>query len=318
MIRPNSLVSLLSLAALLQTPTLSQEASCLRRTLPLAVTDSQGVPIEGVVATDLQTRFRIGPAKILSIVPDDRPHRIVILVDASGTMATKWREVLAPASGLAETSLPNTKMALIVFKNKIEEEISFSDGQSVVAERLRQMRSTANVSRETTGGRTAIFDSLLGALRLLETPTSADSLYLVSDGADNASHVHLADVVQTLSSNGVRVFVSLTLGHFGNRSPTPEEERGPFDMNELAKKTGGQVSAPFERGVPTKREQAERLSQAMHRFYQAMAQNYRLELEVPAALEKSTTWELRFSDQGAVRWRNARLAYPIQLAACKR
>jgi hypothetical protein len=85
-------------------------------------------------------------------------------------------------------------MALIVFKDKIEEQISFSDGQSAVAEKLHQMRSTANVSGQTTGGRPAIFDSLLGGLRLLETPTSADSLYLVSDGADNASHAHLNDV----------------------------------------------------------------------------------------------------------------------------
>ena len=89
MFRPNSIAALLSLAPVLQTPALSQEASCIRRTLPLSAADSQGVPIEGLGATDLQTRFRVGPLKILSIVPDDRPHRIVILVDASGTIATK-------------------------------------------------------------------------------------------------------------------------------------------------------------------------------------------------------------------------------------
>jgi hypothetical protein len=86
-------------------------------------------------------------------------------------MATKWREVLAPASDLAETALANTKMALLVFKDKITEQISFSEGQSAVAERLRQMRSTANASGQMTGGRTAIFDSLLAGLQLLETPT---------------------------------------------------------------------------------------------------------------------------------------------------
>jgi hypothetical protein len=280
--------------------------------------DSQGILIKGLGATDLQASFRVGPAKILSIVPDDRPHRIVILVDASETMATKWREVLAPASDLAETSLPNTKMALIVFKNRIEEQVRFSEGQSAVAERLRQMRATANVSGQGTGGKTAIFDALLGGLQLLETPTSADSLYLISDGADNASHSHLDDVIQTLSANGVRAFASLTVGHFGNRFPTPEEERGPFDINELARKTGGLVNVPFGQGLPTKPEQAERLSQGMHRFYQTMAQNYRLELELPAELEKPTAWKLNLSDQGAARWRNATLTYPAQLAPCRR
>ena len=180
MFRPNSILALLCLAALLQTPALSQEASCLRRTLPLTLEDSQGVSIEGLRATDLQTSFRVAPVKILSIVPDDRPHRIVILVDASETMATKWREVLAPASDLAETALANTKMALLVFKDKITEQISFSEGRSAVAERLRQMRSTANASGQMTGGRTAIFDSLLAGLQLLETPSASSPICRIS------------------------------------------------------------------------------------------------------------------------------------------
>jgi hypothetical protein len=89
-------------------------------------------------------------------------------------------------------------------------------------------------------------------------------------------------------------------------------------MNELAKKTGGQMNVPFGQGVPTKPEQAEKLSQAMHRFYQAMSQNHRLELELPVALEKPTAWELKLSEQAAPRSRNAILTYPTQLSSCKR
>jgi hypothetical protein len=103
-------------------------------------------------------------------------------------------------------------------------QISFSQGQSGVAERLRQIRSMKNASEQAAGGKTAHFDSLLVGLQLLETPTFADSLYLISDGADNASHAHFNDIAQRLSSSGVRLFVSLSVGHSGNRSPTPEEE----------------------------------------------------------------------------------------------
>jgi hypothetical protein len=233
-------------------------------------------------------------------------------------MVTKWREVLATASDLAETALPNTSMALLIFKDKIEEQVSFSQGQSAVAERLRHIRSMTNTPGQATGGRTALFDSLLVGLQLLETPISADSLYLISDGADNASHAHFDDVAQRLSSSGGRLFVSLTVGHFGNRSPTAEEERGPLDLSELGRRTGGEINTPFGQGLPSKPEEAERLSQRMNRFFRAMAQNYRVEVELPAALEKPTRWELKLSEDGSVRWKNSRLNYPTQLAPCKR
>ncbi len=317
MLRADLITALLCVVVLLQTPASSQETSCLHRTLPLTLEDSQGIPLEGLQTADLQTKFHARPVKVLSIVPDDRPHRIVIMVDASGTMATKWQEVLAPASNLAETTLPNTRMALLIFKDKIEEQVSFSQGQSAVAERLRQIRSIKNASGQAAGGRTALFDSLLAGLQLLETPTSADSLYLISDGADNASHAHFNDVAQSLSSSGARLFVSLIVGHFGNRSPTPEEERGPLDMNNLVRRTGGEINTPFSQGFPTKPEEAERLSQAMNRFFRAMAQNYRVEVELPAALEKPISWELKLSEEGSVRWKNSRLNYPTQLAPCK-
>ena len=89
--------------------------------------------------------------------------------------------------------------------------------------------------------------------------------------------------------NFPKLFVSLTVGHFGNRSPTPEEERGPLDMNNLVRRTGGEINTPFSQGVPTKPEEAERLSQAMNRFFRPMAQNYRFEVGLPTALEKPTS-----------------------------
>ena len=319
MLRPIPVLALIGLAAFVETTAWSQESSCLRRTLPLTLENSQGFPLDGLSKADVETKFpAAGTVKVLSIVPDKRPHRIVILVDASGSMATKWGEVLAPALGLAETVLPNAEMALLIFKDKVDEQISFSQGQDVVAERLRRIRSMTRATGQTASGRTALFDSLLIGLQLLETPTSADTLYLISDGADNGSHARLRDVAERLSARGVRLFASLIVGQYGNRSPTPEEEGGPLDISDLVRKTGGKINTPFGQGIPTKPEEAQRLSQAMQRFYAAMVQNCRLEVELPATLDKPTSWELRFSKEGRSRWKNARVNYPTQLAACSR
>jgi len=64
--------------------------------------------------SDFEAKFYGQPVKILSIVPDDLPHRVVILLDASGNMAHVWKPALAAASDLAETPLPNVQVALIV------------------------------------------------------------------------------------------------------------------------------------------------------------------------------------------------------------
>jgi hypothetical protein len=56
----------------------------------------------------------------------------------------------------------------------------------------------------------------------------------------------------------------------------------------------------------------------MNRFFRATARNYRFEVELPATLEKPTSWELRLSEEGQVRWKNSRLNYQTELPPCKR
>ena len=299
--------------AIFQVPVSAQQGSCLHRILPLTVEDSQGLPIEGLRVEDIEAKLQGGPTKILSVTPDDRAHRIVMLVDVSGSTTGKWRQVLTPASLLADTGMPNTQLALLLFKDKIEEQIGFSQGQRAIAERLRQMRSgTAMVP----GGRSALYDSLLVGLQLLETPTSADSLYLISDGADNASRAHIDELTKRLSSSGVRLFVSLAVGEYGNRYPTPEEQYGPANMSDLAKRTGGDIHTPFGQHFPTKPEEAARSQQAILRFQKGMLENYRIELELPARLDKPRRLEVKLSEGSRVPWKGARLNYPTELASC--
>jgi hypothetical protein len=226
-------------------------------------------------------------------------------------------ESLAPASALAEAQLPNAQLALLIFGDKTYELIDFSQGQNVVAERLRQIRSRSADSGQLVRGRTALYDSLLAGLQLLQTPTSADSLYLVSDGGDNASRAKFDEVAHRLTSSGVRLFVSLIVGGFGNRGPTPEEQNGPMDMSDLVKRTGGDIAVPFGQGVPTNPKEAERFAEAMAAFHRKMIQNYRMEVELPGPQDKPRTFELKPSVENKQRWKNVRVTYPTEISPCK-
>jgi DNA-binding transcriptional ArsR family regulator len=301
----------------------AQESACLHRTLLLNVEDAKGIPIQVLHPADVQAKLREGPIKILSIVPDDRRHRIVILLDASGSMAAKWGRVLAPASALAETKLPNTDLALLIFGSRVYEQVGFSEGQTAIAERLRHLGTDTKDAEKLVRGKTALYDSLLAGLQILGTPTSADILYLVSDGGDNASRAQFGEVSRRLSSSGVRLFVSLVVGDLeeitgvGYRSPTPEESKGPVDMRELVRKTGGEIIVPFTSRLNVKSKEMEQISAALSIFHQSMIQSYRMEVELPVPLTKERNWELKPADQNKERWKGARIVYPQELERCK-
>jgi hypothetical protein len=312
--------TLLGLAAFTQLPASAQQASCLHRTLALNVDDSRGIPVRGLSPADFQAKLRGEPAKILSIVPDDRIHRIVILIDASSSMTRVWGESLAPASALAETSLPHVQMALLVFGTNVYEKIEFSIGQTAVAERLRQMRSGATYPNQLRHAKTALYDSLLAGLQLLDSPSSADSLYVITDGRENASRAHFDDIAHQLISSGVRLFVSQVVDEgeiFDNsgRRVTREPIYGPPPVSNLAAETGGETIQPFPDGIlPTKPKEAQTIAEAMSAFHRKMIHNFRLELELPRPLDKWYPWELKLAGGNKERWKNVRLLYPTQLA----
>jgi VWA domain-containing protein len=312
MYRVHSLVFPLILLIIIAIPAQFEENPCLHRTLPVTLIDARGIPARDLQATDLQPESKAGPVKILSLAPDERPHRVVILLDGSASLASIWHKVQFLPLTLAKTNLSNTTMALVVFDDKVRETLDFSTPQNKIAERIVQVGAAGPKSR------TALYDSILYALQLLERPSSADSLYIATDGADTASHAKFNDIVPRISSSGVRFSVSFVFAELGNRSREPWEYVGPENLTALARMTGGESNAPYPpQGFLKKPEDTEQIAQQMHKFFLRMTQNYQLDVELSSPLKKASKWELRLSEEGRHRWGNAQLNYPGELAACQ-
>jgi hypothetical protein len=227
-------------------------------------------------------------------------------------MASIWNKALFLPLTLAKTDLANTTMALVVFDDKVRETLDFTTPQTKIAERIGQVGAAGPKDR------TAIYDSILSALQLLERPSSADSLYIVTDGADTASHTKFNDITSRVSSSGVRLSVSFVFPELGNRSREPWEYVGPENLTNLARTTGGESNAPYPpQGFLKKPEDTEQIAQEMHKFFLRMTQNYRLDVELSAPMKKTSKWELRLSEEGRQRWGNTQLNYPRELVACQ-
>ena len=307
---------LLTLAVVAPQPAQAQQDTCLHRTLPLSFDVPAGFASTQLPLTDFRATLKSQPVKILNIAPDERPHRIVILLDASGSMTGIFLRALTLASVFVRDAAPNAQVALLFFGANIKETIGFTQGQSAVSERLRQLREDKPAAAKLVHGKTAIYDALLAGLDLFKEPTSADSLYLISDGGETSSKAQVSDVLQRMTASGIRLFAAILPIEVRRGAATiiePEEAPG---IAEVAKKTGGEVVHAAEPLDPGHVREMALLLPILSRFHYNMLHTYRLEVELPERLNKPHAWELEIAGENRKRWKDVRLRYPTELAAC--
>src|ERR1700688_685888 len=198
------------------TPIFAQETSCIHRTLPVTVLDSSGRVIHGLLPSDFSAKIHGRPARVLSVSLDKRPHRTVVLLDASGSMVDRplkgrpWELALKIASNIAESNSEHAPLALIIYSDKVHEQVDIGQGTTEVRTRLKAISADPTyVKKNIKGSTTATFDAMLSALRLLGASDSSDSIYLISDGVENQSRFEAKDVTHALGLRSVRLYVSL-------------------------------------------------------------------------------------------------------------
>ncbi|HYA96734.1 MAG TPA: hypothetical protein VEH49_01465 [Methylomirabilota bacterium] len=280
--------------------------------------DSKGRPIPNLAPSDFRAKMHGKPVGIASMVPDGRPRRIVILLDASGSMADSWGLALFVARNLIEVHLPDASFAMLIFAKGPVEQIGFDAGVKGVEKRLEEMEKDLARGKPFTKGYSAVFDSVLAALRMLGRADSADSIYLISDAADNASKASLRDAKRALVSSGTRLHHVFFPTPYGYR-PTPEELNAPKDAAALVRASGGlAVEGPPRRTLSQQLSAHEMasFSSSLRAADNSVIQTWRIELEMPDASDKWREWELQFSDERGERFKGAKIIYPHELAPC--
>jgi hypothetical protein len=317
--------SFLFLALCIRT-TGAEDFSCPRRTLPVALRDQQNLPMQNVSVSDLAAKVRGKSIKILSLAPDTRPHRLVLILDASGSMGSKADEspVFALEFALArhffDVNRQRSEMALVIFNRDVTETIDFAQGTSAVGDKLQQISSDHNYVKTNVKGRTALRDAIVAGLQLLRHPSSADALYVLTDGGDNASKHSAADLTQRLAVTRVRLFAILLRQDFRNSIRAPDES-DPDELSKIAEKSGGEIlSAAAWHGkqmaLSADSEARLKSSETLLRLYQAILADELLEIELPFPIGKNEHWELKLSDSAGRQWKGSHITYPTTLVKC--
>jgi hypothetical protein len=299
----------------------AQEVPCTHLTVAVSLVDRKGAPVANCDQGCFRAVFRGKPVRIQSVSGPTSPLRVVIVLDASGSMNRpgKWGVALFTARDIIRTTPPQSTFALVVFGSDVLTRVDFDRGNGAVLRALDGLN--ANRDKTVAGhGRTGLFDAILKGVQILDQPKPGDTIFVVSDGGDNASHSVTGEVAAALQSSGVRLFAAV-LGY--DRTPTPEEM--PDRLEDLARTSGGYSlrltgNGPFSSGTsydPTPKY-LDSISLELQKVFLRMTTYYRLEIEAAEQPKKLENWKLEIDPGMKEKLKGAQISYPHKIGPCGR
>lgn len=201
--------------------------------LPVFVTDRKGSAVPGLREDSFRVFEDGRPQQIALFEAEDVPVTAGLVLDNSGSMRAKRREVLAAAEGFVTSSNPQDQMFVVSFNQTVS--MGLGRGEAFTSN-VQELLSA--VSRAPARGKTALYDGVAAALRHLRAGTaSRKTLIVISDGGDNASRLRFRQLLHQAESSNAQIY---TLGLI-DENFAGDNTRG---LSKLAKVTGGQAYFP--------------------------------------------------------------------------
>jgi Mg-chelatase subunit ChlD len=216
----------------------SSQSQLRSSSLLVNVIDRKGDAVRTLAKDSFRVKVNGQPAAISEVSYSLAPRRIVTLLDMSGSMAgetgdKRWRIASEAIEDLLKDSPSDAPIALLTFSENVHDTFDFSQSRASVLAWLSRGASKQGDSR--VHGRTAIFDAILAATRLLGVARAGDSIYVITDAGDNSSYIHSRAIRELLVSSQIRLFVFLL------SELSPDMNAGSDSLKEIARATGGFV-----------------------------------------------------------------------------
>jgi hypothetical protein len=277
--------------------------TCLLPHVIVNVVGQQGKTIWGLPPESFQVRAGNQPAVVRSVQPG-AGHRVVLLVDVSGSINKKTWEIARAAAGNILVAAPSTfRVALVLFSDRIIDTIGFDRPATDIVERLTRL--------ENGKGGTAILDSVAYSIELLQPSGLGDAIYVISDGGENASKTHRTDVEKKLLAGRIRLFTFILRPR--TQLATPEEAARLNLLEELTQVSGG---AAVDEDSTESFDARQRLSVALQHGYDRIAHFYDLQLSIPERLAKKERLRLEILDEDGRKRKDVSVSYPQYLLPC--
>ena len=247
--------------------------------------------VSGLAASNFVAELNGKPAQVESSVRDPLRHRLVILVDHSGSMGgLRWhiaREATLALLNRLPTQIP---VQVISFDTDILRLVSFDTARPQAIQTVTQFFSGV-----VPKSRTRLYDAIHAALATLQPVRPGDLLYLISDGSDNVSNENGDQMQKELLQSRIRMFLNLLI-------PSDEQYRNDDEalwarnLTHMAEQTGGLYQTVVAR-ESTEMDVGQREKEALLKstlwMMQNMIEDYELTLISPLPLPSKAKLKLR-------------------------
>jgi hypothetical protein len=198
-----------------------------------------GLPPERVSAL-APGNFRVyldgHPTRIDTMQYGNFPHTTYVLLDASGSMTGSgyWQLANEFAFAIMKNS-PEGEVKVAAFDSKISQ---FIDRSEVMARGMPPFQKLLEL--DSKSHKTALFDAIAHALRVMPHVAPEDTIVVLTDGGDNASRTKDSDVLEVMRKVRARLLL-ISVRDYGIPDVTAEELNSRGDISELAAKSGGAI-----------------------------------------------------------------------------
>jgi Ca-activated chloride channel family protein len=199
----------------------------------VTVLDSDHRPVTGLTADNFHVYEDGHEQRIKIFQAEDTPATLGLVIDNSGSMANKRRDVVTAALAFINASQRGDEMFIVDFNRRawlgLPASMPFTNN-------IEELRATLLETR--TEGTTALYDALdLSLNHLKEGMHQRKALVLLSDGGDNASVLKLEEVLRMAQQSSATIFCIGIYDPFA-------KDKNPGVLKKIAKVTGGESYFP--------------------------------------------------------------------------
>lgn len=201
--------------------------------LNVTVLDRKGSFVPGLSKENFQVFENRQPQEIQLFYNEDVPLTIGLVVDSSGSMRDRRREVVSAAMAFVEASKSQDELFVVNFNEEVQLGLAPDQPFSNNVVQLREA-----LSRLVVRGQTSLYDALWMALEHLNKGRHDKKAVVVfSDGADNASKHSFRETLAAAQRSQATIY---SIGIYESTS----EDRDPKSLTELSRATGGEAVFP--------------------------------------------------------------------------
>jgi Ca-activated chloride channel family protein len=200
-----------------------------RVALTAIVRDSKGRLVRDLTARDFELVDSGRSRPLIGVWSEPSPASVAILMDSSGSMATKMDRARATAEAFIAGMVPGIdEVALYSFDTELKEIRPFSKNLGAAEGAWSGTRAY---------GATSLWDAIADTASHISQRQQRRALLVITDGVDSASKLKPAEVSAIASSLDVPVYI-LVIGFLqDDGSREPQAVQGP--LADLATWTGG-------------------------------------------------------------------------------